>query len=79
MSCLRHLILDSKSNICQDRLGTNMRENSEQNAVCAFFSQVSLEAAQQSVVLLKNDGLLPLKTGASQPFKTIAAVRKTPF
>ena len=57
-----------------------MRENSEQNAVCAFFSQVSLEAAQQSVVLLKNDGLLPLKTGgASQPFKTIAAVRKTPF
>ena len=38
-----------------------------------LYEQVSLEAAQQSMVLLKNDGILPLQTYNS-PYKTIAAV-----
>ena len=38
----------------------------------ALYEQVSLEAAQQSVVLLKNDGILPLARPG--PYATIAAL-----
>ena len=46
----------------------------------SYYEQVSLEAAQQSVVLLKNDGILPIvapssgHAGDGSAYKTIAAV-----
>ena len=42
------------------------------NADMSLYEQVSLEAAQQSIVLLKNDGILPLAQPG--PYKTIAAL-----
>eukprot|EP01052_Picozoa_sp_SAG31_P014197 SAG31_NODE_873_length_11325_cov_34.061197_10_plen_268_part_00 len=41
----------------------------------SFYEQVSLEAAQQSIVLLKNDGLLPLNTTSA----TVKHVREYCF
>jgi beta-glucosidase len=42
------------------------------DADMSFYEQVSLEAAQQSMVLLKNDGILPLAQPG--PYATIAAL-----